>query len=61
MMYLTSTISLDKIKHTQFEPDSITFSASDENPPLEREFYAAALELLALIHEDLPKAKPPLD
>lgn len=59
MHYLTSTISLEKIKHSQFEPDSITFSNSSENLPHEKEcYYAAAIEILALIHRDLLNTKP---
>lgn len=52
MAYITLTISREKLSHKEFEPDSSVVSNSNSTEPISvKEFYSAAVELLALIYK----------
>ena len=53
MIYVTTTISREKLKLREFEPDSTVLSNSKPtNPTDKKEFYEAAVGLLALIYAE---------
>lgn len=53
MVYITATISREKLRLKEYKPDSVVISDSDSTKQIsEREFWIAAVKLLALISLD---------
>ena len=54
MTYITTTISREKLRLNEFESDSIVISDPKSTQRInEKEFYAATVDLLALIYSNL--------
>lgn len=54
MTYISSTISRKKLSLKEFEPDSSVVSNSNLTEPISiKEFYSAAVELLALMYKEV--------
>lgn len=53
MAYITLTISREKLSHKEFEPDRSVVSNSNSTETISvKEYYSAAVELLALIYKE---------